>query len=114
MRASLMLMLLSVATTTSARGAFMTEYQNFDTAASTEAQFWTGQNNGTPNDYGFSNTINAGGPAGEAGGVFGRTAALAYFADTRVKPTGEAFFDLFDAFGASGRIALVGSSTQNA
>jgi hypothetical protein len=80
---------------------------------------WVGQNNIAPalNNYTWSNTNNTGGasPAGEAGGTYARTSALAYFADTGVNQPAatEPFFDLFDRFSASGELNLKTTSTAN-
>jgi autotransporter-associated beta strand protein len=58
--------------------------ETFDSAASTAANGWTGSGNtANNNSYGWSDTQNVPGDAqGEAGGVFARTSAFAYFADT--------------------------------
>jgi hypothetical protein len=66
------------------------ETQTFDTAASATAAGWTELNSRTaPQNFGFSATANAGGPAGEAGGTFFRqptatAGAGAYYADTAI------------------------------
>jgi hypothetical protein len=78
-----------------------TETQTFDTAAAATAAGWTGfRNTINNNNYGFSNTNNTGGlsPAGEAGGIMARSAAISYYADTTLGTT----FTRGTAFSASG------------
>ena len=77
----------------------VTVTQNFDTAPAN----WIGVNNtSSGNNFGWSNTNNAGGTAGEAGGLFDRNGLFAYYADTSL---GGDFNGTMD-FAFSGRIEI--------
>jgi uncharacterized repeat protein (TIGR02543 family) len=57
--------------------------ETFDSAESATTNGWTGVGNTTNNNnYGWSNTNDAGDAAGEAGGIFARSAGIRYYADT--------------------------------
>jgi uncharacterized repeat protein (TIGR02543 family) len=59
--------------------------ETFDTAATTAAHGWTGNGNTSGgNNFGWSNTGNVLGTAGEAGGTFARSASYRTFADTTI------------------------------
>jgi autotransporter-associated beta strand protein len=76
---------LSLAASLAFAGALQasTVTETFDSAESATTNGWTGVGNTTTNNnYGWSNTNDAGDAAGEAGGIFARTTALAYYADT--------------------------------
>ena len=94
------------------------ETQTFDSAASAAAAGWTGLGNvvSDPNAYynfGFSNTDNTGGasPAGEAGGIFGRSKAYAYYADTTLGGSGTV--SLAEVITGSGEFTIASVSTPN-
>jgi len=82
--------------------AAITVTQTFDTAASAAAGGWTLQNGTTGgNNFGFSNTSNAGGAAGEAGGTFQRPGNIGYYSDlTGVN------LNIFETFQVSGLLKL--------
>jgi len=76
---------LSLAATLSLAGGLQasTVTETFDNAESAAANGWTGSGNtANNNSYGWSDTNEAGLAGGEAGGIFARTSAFAYFADT--------------------------------
>jgi hypothetical protein len=76
--------------------------QNFDTAASAAADGWTVQNGTTGgNNFGFSNTSNAGGVPGEAGGAFQRPGNVGFYSDL----TGIGL-DVFEPMEVSGLLRL--------
>ena len=84
------------------------ETQSFDDAASAAAAGWTGvqnQNGTIGTNYGFSNTNNTGGTAGEAGGVLPERihGVISYYADTDLD---DVLSQKNTALSASGRIRL--------
>ena len=84
-----------------ATGYGAVETQSFDSESSAAAGGWARNNLPTPgNDFGFTNTSNAGGTAGEAGGPFRRTSQVSYYADETVGP-----LDADDVLVASGRFS---------
>jgi hypothetical protein len=59
--------------------------ETFDNATTTSAHGWTGSGNTNGgNNFGWSNTGNVLGSAGEAGGVFARSMSYRHFADTSI------------------------------
>lgn len=61
--------------------------ETFDTLSSTTAAGWTGSGNRSNGyDFGWSNSSNVTGSAGEIGGIFIRSTSFAYFADTTIRP----------------------------
>jgi|GEM_PF-212254 len=63
----------------------VTVTETFDNATTTSAHGWTGSGNTDGgNNFGWSNTGNVLGSAGEAGGVFARSMSYRYFADTSI------------------------------
>lgn len=88
-----------------------TETQTFDSQASASAAGWTGNAASTtsPNNFGYSATSNAGGAAGEAGGIISRGSASAgYYADTTIGAV-----DMLSDLHASGRLSLNGTAANN-
>lgn len=60
--------------------------ETFDTEATTTANGWTGRGNTSGgNNFGWSDTGNVLGTAGEAGGAFARSGTWRYFADTGIE-----------------------------
>jgi hypothetical protein len=103
-------LLLLLAIPSAARAGTMT--QNFNTEASAIADGWIEvDTTADDNNYGFSNTTNAGGPAGEAGGIFSRRNA--YYADTTLadssNPSG--ILDLNRPLRASGKYNILDGGT---
>jgi len=81
--------------------ATIIETQTFDTEAGAAAAGWVEVNTSGGSgldDYGFSDTANAGGTAGEAGGTVQRGDLAGYYADTTLGGT----LDRSDAIEASG------------
>jgi hypothetical protein len=63
-----------------------TATETFDTEATTTANGWTGSGNTADgNNFGWSDTGNVLGSAGEAGGAFARSSTWRYFADTGIE-----------------------------
>ncbi len=63
----------------------VTVTETFDNATTTSAHGWTGSGNTNGgNNFGWSDTGNVLGSAGEAGGVFARSTSYRYFADTSI------------------------------
>ncbi len=61
------------------------EEATFDSLEAAESQGWTGGNlPDAGNDFGFSNTANAGGPAGEMGGIVSRTNKVSCYGDETI------------------------------
>ena len=82
-----------------------TEMQSFDSEAAAAAAGWMGSNNrdaGSGCDYGWSDSANAGGTAGEAGGDFARYGTSNWYADTTIGT-----LTLDDPMAASGTFRLV-------
>ena len=83
--------------------------ESFDTVESASAHGWVelgSRTNGQ--DFGFSATANAGGPAGEAGGTFARTSVRSCYVDVY-----GAKLTLNDYLTASGKIILPGAYGGN-
>ncbi|HKI68847.1 MAG TPA: hypothetical protein VKA67_04610, partial [Verrucomicrobiae bacterium] len=87
-----------------------TECQTFDTQSSASAAGWVEDNSRNyRQNYGFSNSGNASGSAGEAGGVFYRTNFLTSYADTSIGT-----LTLNDYISADGKLFIAKPSTNNA
>jgi len=79
-----------------------TKTQDFESEAAAAAAGWVGSDNTVEgNSYGWSDSDNAGGAAGEAGGVFARAGVNDYYADTSIGT-----LTLDDSMAASGRLLL--------
>lgn len=65
------------------------------------------------NDFGFSNTNNAGGTAGEAGGTFGRSTQHHTYSDTDLTVTPDGVFDRTKTMVLSGKAVITGSSNPD-
>ena len=86
-----------------------TKVETFDTLASTTADGWTGfLNRSGFENYGWSNTGNASGTNGEAGGIFVRTNSRSYFADTTIGT-----LTLNDYITAAGTVMIVTPPQNN-
>jgi hypothetical protein len=85
--------------------------ETFDTAASATSHGWVEyKSRANGNNFGFSNTSNAGGTAGEGGGTFKRvsSANAGYYADTALGGT----LGLNDAIFASGKLKIANSTAD--
>ena len=85
-----------------------TETQSFDSAESAAAAGWVAVNTTVEgNDYGWSDSANAGGVVGEAGGTVARATTIDYYADTSI---GELTLD--DFMTASGKFLVTNLSAD--
>jgi hypothetical protein len=92
-------------------GLTATKTESFSNESSAAANGWV-EFNSRPNgtnvqNFGFSNTGNASGSAGEAGGTFQRRVARAYYADTNI-----GYLTLNDSISVSGRAIVTAPSTD--
>ncbi|MCC6681981.1 MAG: hypothetical protein IT445_13860 [Phycisphaeraceae bacterium] len=89
-----------------------TESQSFNSALDASNAGWVANAAATmsPNNFGFTNTSNAGGSAGEAGGYISRQApARGYYSDTTIGTVNNGTDDLY----ATGTMWLDGSLADN-
>jgi len=94
------------ATSQAAHAGLITKTENFDSAASAAANGWTEVGSrANAQNYGFSNTTNAGGSSGEAGGTIFRREVRSAYADVF-----GSYFTLDNSFTATGSITSRGGT----